>query len=199
MKKKLNFCGIFATAFVATVMLTIVSCSQDDEYYDSDMYTLAEAPTTRSISPVEGGSGFNNPLPFQEELEPGEEDTLVTLISAQMDVVLHLSWKGGTTDEITAKVTVKDTIPRSSYLHVYDSLGIYRGAIRRYKYVAKPIQKYAHYNDGAFESNEIHIYYQEAKETSYGESDGTYGKEKVAPIFLRYVIPDKYKRWLKNQ
>jgi len=66
MKKKLSSCGIFATAFFATAMLTIVSCSKDDEYYDSDMYTLAEVPTTRSIgSPGEAeipqinNTGFN--------------------------------------------------------------------------------------------------------------------------------------------
>ena len=37
-----NFCGIFATLFVTTTMVLLASCSQDDDNYDSDMYTLAE-------------------------------------------------------------------------------------------------------------------------------------------------------------
>ncbi len=45
MRKISNFCGIFATLFVTTTMVLLVSCSQDDDYYDSDMYTLAEMGT----------------------------------------------------------------------------------------------------------------------------------------------------------
>ncbi len=40
-----NFCGIFATLFVTTTMVLLASCSQDDDNYDSDMYTLAEMGT----------------------------------------------------------------------------------------------------------------------------------------------------------
>lgn len=47
-----NFCGIFATIFVTTTIILLASCSQDDETYDSDMYTLAEEMGTRS-----GGNG----------------------------------------------------------------------------------------------------------------------------------------------
>lgn len=32
--KKPNFCGIFATVFVAATVITLASCSQDDEYYE---------------------------------------------------------------------------------------------------------------------------------------------------------------------
>ena len=52
MMKFTNFCGIFATVFVTTTMVILASCSQDDETYDSDMYTLAEEMGTRS-----GGDG----------------------------------------------------------------------------------------------------------------------------------------------
>ena len=45
MKKIKNFCGIFDTVFVTTTMVLLASCSQDDDYYDSDMYTLAEMGT----------------------------------------------------------------------------------------------------------------------------------------------------------
>lgn len=52
MMKFTNFCGIFATIFVTTTIILLASCSQDDETYDSDMYTLAEEMGTRS-----GGNG----------------------------------------------------------------------------------------------------------------------------------------------
>ena len=42
---KTSFCGIFATLFVTTTMVLLASCSQDDDYYESDMYTLAEMGT----------------------------------------------------------------------------------------------------------------------------------------------------------
>ena len=45
MKNSKYFCGIFATVFVTTTMAQLASCSQDDDYYDSDMYTLAEMGT----------------------------------------------------------------------------------------------------------------------------------------------------------
>ena len=45
MRKISNFCGIFATLFVTTTMVLLASCSQDDDYYESDMYTLAEMGT----------------------------------------------------------------------------------------------------------------------------------------------------------
>ena len=50
MKNFSNFCGIFATLFVTTTMVLLASCSQDDDYYDSDMYTLAETGTRLSES-----------------------------------------------------------------------------------------------------------------------------------------------------
>ena len=48
-----NFCGIFSTLFVTTTIILLASCSQDDDYYDSDMYTLAETGTRLA----EGGEG----------------------------------------------------------------------------------------------------------------------------------------------
>lgn len=43
--RKFSFCGIFATLFVTTTIILLASCSQDDDYYESDMYTLAEMGT----------------------------------------------------------------------------------------------------------------------------------------------------------
>jgi|GEM_PF-6169271 len=52
--KRISFCGIFATLFVTTTMVLLASCSQDDDYYESDMYTLAEMGT-RLGDPEPGG------------------------------------------------------------------------------------------------------------------------------------------------
>ena len=57
MKLKSNFCGIFATTFMVATAITIASCSQDDDYYDSNMYTLAEKMETRSGGDPGGGTG----------------------------------------------------------------------------------------------------------------------------------------------
>ena len=50
-----NFCGKFATLFVTTTMVLLASCSQDDDNYDSDMYTLAEMGTRLSGGDPGGG------------------------------------------------------------------------------------------------------------------------------------------------
>ena len=84
MRKKLNFCGIvehspkvlsfgktqiylffrsltrtFATAFIAATIILVSSCSQDDDFYESDMYTMAEELETRAGEP--GGGGESKP------------------------------------------------------------------------------------------------------------------------------------------
>lgn len=62
MRLKSNFCGIFATAFIVTTTFVIASCSQDDDDYDSNMYTLAEKMETRSGGDP-GGEGGYTPTP----------------------------------------------------------------------------------------------------------------------------------------
>ena len=49
----------FATVFVTTTMVLLASCSQDDDYYDSDMYTLAETGT-RLAEGGDSGDPFGN-------------------------------------------------------------------------------------------------------------------------------------------
>ncbi|MBR1666735.1 MAG: hypothetical protein IJ693_00505 [Bacteroidaceae bacterium] len=46
--------GIIMVAFT-TLLFTFLGCSQDDEYYNSDMYTMAEQLETRGGEP--GGQG----------------------------------------------------------------------------------------------------------------------------------------------
>ena len=59
-----NLCGIFATLFVTTTMVLLASCSQDDDNYDSDMYTLAEMGTRLGGKgdPGEGGNEWDSHL-----------------------------------------------------------------------------------------------------------------------------------------
>ena len=57
MRKFLNFCGIFATVFVTTTIVLLASCSQDDDNYDSDMYTLAEMGTRGGGNGGDPGGG----------------------------------------------------------------------------------------------------------------------------------------------
>ena len=60
-KKNFNLCGIFATMFVAATIFTVSSCSQDDDYYESDMYTMAEPSETRAAEPGGGELNPENP------------------------------------------------------------------------------------------------------------------------------------------
>lgn len=55
------YCGIFATLFVATTATLLTSCSQEDDDYDTDMYTLAERMGTRA-NPGENSSSDGDDL-----------------------------------------------------------------------------------------------------------------------------------------
>ena len=57
MKRK-NFSGIFSAVFVAAIVLTLASCSQDDEYYEDGLFTRADEMMTRSGG--DPGGGNNN-------------------------------------------------------------------------------------------------------------------------------------------
>ena len=65
--RKFSFCGIFATLFVTTIIL-LASCSQDDDCYESDMYTLAEMETRNGGNGGDpgGGGGVNLPMYYMD-------------------------------------------------------------------------------------------------------------------------------------
>ena len=80
-----NFCGMFATLFVTTTMVLLASCSQDDDNYDSDMYTLAEMGTRL------GNRDEWNVDPLSpQKLRPGSVNDTVNLDG--LDVVFTVSW-----------------------------------------------------------------------------------------------------------
>ncbi|MDO5483231.1 MAG: hypothetical protein Q4F47_09390 [Bacteroidaceae bacterium] len=60
--KKTNFCAIFATMFVVATVITLASCSQDDEYYEDGLFTRADGMMMRSGG--EPGGGGNQPRPI---------------------------------------------------------------------------------------------------------------------------------------
>ncbi|MDY6257905.1 MAG: hypothetical protein SPL58_08070 [Bacteroidaceae bacterium] len=63
---KTSFCGIFATLFLTTTMVLLASCSQDDDYYESDMYTLAEMGTRLGGGGDPGNGEAPTPKPPKE-------------------------------------------------------------------------------------------------------------------------------------
>lgn len=83
MMKFKNFCGVFATVFVTTTIILLASCSQDDDYYESDMYTLAEMGTRLGGDSEIFDDGYN-----QNAYIPGEVDCcgLYTLTARSVEM-----------------------------------------------------------------------------------------------------------------
>jgi hypothetical protein len=88
MVKFTNFCGIFATTFMVATAITIASCSQDDDDYNSNMYTLAEKMETRSGG--DPGGGYT-PLPNDtiEVTYPFSTSTLNGEITTYISMLLY--------------------------------------------------------------------------------------------------------------
>lgn len=72
--KKPNFCAIFATMFVAATVITLASCSQDEEYYEDGLFTRADEMMTRSGE--QGGSTPTPPTISTLIPEEGQSQTL---------------------------------------------------------------------------------------------------------------------------
>ena len=51
-----SFSGIFAAVFAVATVITLASCSQDDEYYEDGLFTRADEMMTR-IGGDPGGGG----------------------------------------------------------------------------------------------------------------------------------------------
>ena len=102
MKNSKYFCGIFATVFVTTTMVLLASCSQDDDYYESDMYTLAEMGT-RLASRDE----WNVDPPNNYFLIPGYKEHQIHIggNTSGLDIVFTISW----TDTIRAGEDIRIT------------------------------------------------------------------------------------------
>ena len=66
MKRK-NFSGIFSAVFVVATVITLASCSQDDEYYEDGLFTRADEMMTRAGEP-----GGYTPTPPTQTPVPGD-------------------------------------------------------------------------------------------------------------------------------
>ena len=93
-----NFCGIFATVFVTTTIILLASCSQDDDNYESDMYTLAEMGTrSGGGDPGNGGGTPNPPIPYNGNPVKAGADTISFDIEPDAPVELYINWSNGYT------------------------------------------------------------------------------------------------------
>ncbi len=205
MKEKLNFCGIFAeerlhlskvqanltlrsigtffaTVFVTTTIILLASCSQDDDYYDSDMYTLAEMGTRLAEGGEDGDPGGGGiSLPW---LNAGSGDTIITATGLQHDLTFHISWGGQPYESAQATVRYTSATNRSSELF-YMKSGIER-SVHRYKFIKCEIDTYAHKDGEYFRTENVKVYYKKAHENPV---DGTYGEEQYEFIPVELFIP----------
>lgn len=60
MNKKVICDGICAAALVFTAAISVIGCSNDEEYYEGGNYTLAKQRMTRGVEP--GGAGVSTPV-----------------------------------------------------------------------------------------------------------------------------------------
>lgn len=174
---------IFYILTITTTALTTgltCSCTDDDEYYNSDMFTRAEGMTTRS---PETDGGTNDVL----RLKPGNVTDSIYIIAAQMTIKLNVRWSGTSS---VATVSYINVTNHSSELSYTDTLNIDR-KIKRYKFEKCEIDKFAQYSNGMFQLDAIRIYYRKANE-EYGNADGTYGPKQMESFIYKYEIPKNY-------
>ena len=96
--KKTNLSGIFAAVFAVATVITLASCSQDDEYYEDGLFTRADEMMTRG-----GEQGGYTPTPtpvpsdttytsytFRFETDNQMiQDSLPTTFDVNIDVMLY--------------------------------------------------------------------------------------------------------------
>ena len=104
MKNSKYFCGIFATVFVTTTMALLASCSQDDDYYESDMYTLAEMGTRLGGGDPGGGYDPNPPIPYLGNPVQAGADTINFELASDCPMEAYINWSRGYTG-MTAPVS----------------------------------------------------------------------------------------------
>ena len=94
--KRTNLSGIFAAVFVAATVITLASCSQDDEYYEDGLFTRADEMMTRS-----GEQGGYTPTQPTQNTVPIYSDT----VYANYKFSFHADEDGWPTD-LTSNIDV---------------------------------------------------------------------------------------------
>lgn len=177
MKTKTNFCGTFAIVFMVATAIIITSCSQDDDDYNSDMYTLAEKMETRSGGDPGGGQGG------YYMIAEGDTDIIVN-VAGLLDFNCHLKWSKQNLWGASARVSITDTIYRDGIGTYKDSLGIDR-TMTLVKCIDMDINPYASYREKDFVMNGT-VYYALAIQPL----NGTYGNTLLAPFSLTCPVPE---------
>ena len=177
MNKRLSFCGILATAFIAATMIIVSSCSQEDDYYDTDMYTMAEELETRA------GEPGNEPA-TERWIKAGSID-MEAGTSSQHRITFYVSWEEQTISD-GIKTTVSYTIlNNSSSLDYTDSLGI-RRYVKRYKQTRELDHPATICRGDRLEINGVFYY---AKAIENPQVNGTYQEEQSEFYTAGYDIP----------
>lgn len=93
MRKRIAFCGILTTIFIISTAITIISCSQDDDCYNSDMYTLAEQMETRNGGDPNNGGELEDNLTYMPPVEMIPYHFSDTVISFPTQIVYMTNLK----------------------------------------------------------------------------------------------------------
>ena len=181
-----NFCGIFATLFVTITMVLLASCSQDDDNYDSDMYTLAEMGTRLGGKGDPGDGETPNPKTQMEFIEAGQKDDTLHVSGFPLKIKAHLEWETAELGSAQADVTYGDCINESNYIY-FTNNGT-RDSIQEFKFIE--IEDYthkAHVIGRSFFLGNIVIY-----KRAYAQQNGVYeyGPEQLAGGTINCPIPE---------
>ena len=178
MKKILSYlCGICATAFIASTIITVSSCSQDDDYYESDMYTMAEPLETRAAEPGAEPT-------YEWWIHEGSINMKATV--AQHHITFQVSWPEQSLIDGLQTAVNKTIRNNSSSLPYTDELGIER-TVKRYKQT-KELDAHIDFNNNRLVINGVFYF---AKAIENPKVTGAYGQEQMEFLTAEGDIPEK--------
>ena len=94
--KRRNLSGIFATVFAVATVITLASCSQDDEYYEDGLFTRADEMMTRAGEP--GGYTPTPTPPPVQKIAAGVDTFYYDIpLVYSIDIESIISWEEGYT------------------------------------------------------------------------------------------------------
>lgn len=163
MRKFSNFCGIFAIVFVTTTVVLLASCSQDDDNYDSDMYTMAEMGTRlgNAPEPIPGGGGQHKVLNAGSK----NDSTCIGTNACGLYVCYKVSWDDQFETVGSAHISIEGT-NNHSIISYRNSDGKW-DSMNKYEYLSdhpdNDVPTLTHYYiNGSFYSYCNTVYYTQA-------------------------------------
>lgn len=170
-KHKMGKNRFFCILFVATTIVLLASCSQDDDYYESDMYTLAERGT-RLGDPEPGGDDSNM------YLRGGSKEAHIWVDGLR--IYFEVSWGEGRWDHVRPHLTYKRCDNCSGYYQYRDSMNIER-KIHTFKYVGYNTNEGPKVHFDEIIISDFKVYVKQAVEKEF--EDGSYIYE-YSPIVM---------------